>query len=306
MIEKIKPILQLGRLHFLAGGFFLYTMGVLLAIIQGAEFSITFFIFGYSIMLPAHLSVSLSNNYFDTEVDKFNKPVFIAGGTKILIEKPELKNLCKRIAIFLIILSISISFVFTFMYSFPISYLGFIIFGNLLGWFYTAPPVKLTYRGLGEIANMITMGFLIPGIGYWTINGNLNTFFFIFSIAFVLYGLNFMIIVETPDIEGDKKVNKKTLVTKIGLKNSYKIRIISLIFASLYFLILSYQKIYDNNINYGIIFVLSLIPLTIAIIGWIKKPFTKNFSIKNSQYNIYTFILYIFLINVYFISITYL
>jgi len=306
MNKKLKNIIELGRFRFLAGGFFLYTMGVLLAIVSGVEFSYTFFIFGYAIMLPAHLSLSYSNNYFDTDVDKFNKPISISGGTKILIENPELKQLCKKIAIVLIISSISIAIVFVILFSFPITYLVFIIFGNLLGWFYTAPPLRLAYSGFGEIANMINMGFLMPGIGYWTMNGNLDMFFLIFSITFLLYGLNFIIIVETPDMEGDKKAKKMTLVAKIGRKQSYKISILSLLSASIYFLIIAYLGIYNANLNYGIIYSLSLIPLFIAVYGWFKKPFSKKIATKTAQNNMYALLFFILILNLYFAIIVFI
>ena len=306
MNKKLKNIIELGRFRFLAGGFFLYTMGVLLAIVSGVEFSYTFFIFGYAIMLPAHLSLSYSNNYFDTDVDKFNKPISISGGTKILIENPELKQLCKKIAIGLIISSISIAIVFVILFSFPITYLVFIIFGNLLGWFYTAPPLRLAYSGFGEIANMINMGFLMPGIGYWTMNGNLDMFFLIFSITFLLYGLNFIIIVETPDMEGDKKAKKITLVAKIGRKQSYKISILSLLSASIYFLIIAYLGIYNANLNYGIIYSLSLIPLFIAVYGWFKKPFSKKIATKTAQNNMYALLFFILILNLYFAIIVFI
>jgi len=304
MNNKLKNIIELGRFRFLAAGFFLYTMGVFLAIVSGVDFSYTFFIFGYAIMLPAHLSLSYSNNYFDTDVDKFNKPNFISGGTKILIENPELKQLCKKIAIGLIILSILIAIVFVILFSFPITYLVFIILGNLLGWFYTAPPLRIAYRGFGEIANMVNMGFLMPGIGYWTMNGNLDMFFLIFSITFLLYGLNFIIIVETPDMEGDKKAKKMTLVAKIGRKQSYKISILSLLSASIYFLIIAFLGIYNSDLNYGIIYSLSLIPLFIAVYGWFKKPFSKKIATKTAQNNMYALLFFILILNLYFAIIT--
>jgi len=44
-IEKIRKIIELGRLRFLAGGFFLYIMGSLLAVVSGVGFSLDIFIF---------------------------------------------------------------------------------------------------------------------------------------------------------------------------------------------------------------------------------------------------------------------
>jgi len=306
MNKKIKLLIELGRFRFLFGGFFLYILGVLLALASGVNFSLVYFIFGYAIMLPAHLSLSYSNNYFDIEVDKFNKPISISGGSKVLIENPELIPLTKKISIVLILTSIFVAFIFVILFSFPLTYLVFIIFGNLLGWFYTAPPFKLAYRGLGEIANMINMGFLMPGIGYWTISGNLDMFFFIFAFAFLLYGLNFMIIVETPDLEGDKKAKKKTLVSKIGRKNSYKITILSLLFVSIYFLSLAFFRINYDTINYSIVYLLSLIPLSTAIYGWFKKPFSKKLAAKTAQINMLSLLFFILVLDFYLLTILFI
>jgi len=305
MNQKFNLIIKLGRFHFLAGGFFLYTMGVFLAIASGVKFSFLYFLFGYAIMAPAHLSLSYSNNYFDANADRFNKPNPISGGSKVLIENPELKPLCRNIAIGLIIISILFAFIFVILFAFPLTFLVFIIFGNLLGWFYTAPPIKLAYRGLGEIANMINMGLLMPGIGYWTMGGNLDIFFLVFMIAFLLYGLCFILIVEYPDMEGDIKAKKKTLVSKIGRKKSYKIIIISFFSITIYFLLISYLKLYDNIVNFIIIYFLSLIPLYTSLYGWFKKPFSKKKAKKISQNNMLALTFFILTINLYLIILNF-
>jgi len=299
--EKLMLLVELGRFRFLLAGFFLYTLGFLLAIIYNNDFSITYFLFGYAIMMPAHLSLSYSNNYFDIEVDKHNKQVSIAGGSKTLIENPELIPMCKYIAISLIILSISLAGVFVFVFSFSYYFLLFIIFGNLLGWFYTAPPLRLTYRGLGEIANMINMGFLMPGIGYWVKNGSLDVFFLVFAIPLFIYGLEFMALVETPDMEGDQIGKKLTLIAKKGRKTGYKIILVSLFSASLYFLIIALSSLFENYLNFYVVFAISLIPLLIAIYGWSKKPFSRFLSTKIAEKNMSSLILFIILINIYFL-----
>jgi 1,4-dihydroxy-2-naphthoate octaprenyltransferase len=115
-----------------------------------------------------------------------------------------------------------------------------------------------------------------------------------------------MIIVETPDMEGDIKAKKKTLVTKIGRKNSYKIIIICILFASLYFLIVAYLGLFKTNINYFSIFLLSLIPLIIAIYGWFKKPFSINTASKIAKNNMYALLCLIFSINIYLLINIYL
>jgi 1,4-dihydroxy-2-naphthoate octaprenyltransferase len=255
-------------------------------------------------MLPAHLGLSYSNNYFDIEVDKHNKTISISGGTKILIENPDMRKLCLNIAILLMSISLILSVFFIVIYNFSILFFFFILFGNLLGFFYTAPPIKLAYRGLGEIANMINMGILMPGIGYWVMKGSLDLFFIVFAFAFLLYGLVFMIIVEFPDMEGDKIANKKTLVVSSGRKNSYKILLTTLIAASIYYLFLYSSRIFIENINYIVIYFLSLVPVIIAIYGWLKEPFKKKVASKIATINLYTLSFFMILINIFlFVSI---
>ena len=235
-------ILKLGRFQFLAGGLLLYFFGVLLALLNDSPFYIEKIIFGYAIMAPAHMALSYSNNYFDIDVDKYNKQTIISGGCKVLLKNPELKTFCKYFAILLMIISVILSIIYVFVYSFSFFLILFIIFGNLLGWFYSAPPLKLAYRGLGEISNMITMAFLMPGLGYWIVNETFDMLFLVFSIPFLIYGLIFIISVEVPDMQGDRKSKKNNLVSKIGWIKSFQMISLLPIIASFYFLLLSFLR----------------------------------------------------------------
>jgi 1,4-dihydroxy-2-naphthoate octaprenyltransferase len=303
-IEKIRKIIELGRLRFLAGGFFLYIMGSLLAISSGIGFSFNLFIFGYAIMLPAHLGLSYSNNYFDIEVDKHNNPISISGGSRILIENPDLRKTCLFIALVLMSISIILSVFFITIYNFSILFFLFILFANLLGFFYSAPPIKLAYRGFGEIANMINIGFLMPGIGYWIIKGSFDLFYFVFAFALFFYGLEFIILVEMPDMEGDKIGNKNTLIVKKGRKFGYIVILITLIISSIYYLFLSLAGIFSEYINYLVVFLISLIPLIVAIKGWFGSPFEIKNASKIAITNIMTLFLVLNIINIYlFVSI---
>jgi 1,4-dihydroxy-2-naphthoate octaprenyltransferase len=202
------------------------------------------------------------------------------------------------------VLSGVLATIFVFIFSYSIYFLGFAIFGSLLGWFYTAPPIKLAYNGLGEIANMINMGLLMPGIGYWVMKGNLDFLYFAFAGAFFLYGLEFMIIVETPDMEGDIKENKLTFVARYGRKLSYILLLASLIGASLYYLSVGFLGLFDTQLNFFVLFLLSLFPLTIALAGWLKRPLEKEIASKIAERNMYTLITFVIFINVYFIVTT--
>jgi 1,4-dihydroxy-2-naphthoate octaprenyltransferase len=299
--NDIRNIIELGRFRFLAGGFFLYVMGALLASVSGVQFSFFLFFFGYAIMMPGHLSLSYSNNYFDRHVDQYTQPISISGGTRILIENPHLVSICKYVAIGLMTLSIIVAALATIFLSYSWWFFAFIVFGNMVGWFYTAPPFRLAYRGLGEIANMINMGLLMPGIGYWTMKGSLDMFYLVFAGAFFFYGLEFMIIVETPDMEGDSIGKKKTLIAAKGRRFGYQILLISLTIASVYYLALFFLGIYQQYLNYLIVFLLSLVPLGVALYGWLQKPFQRDLATRLATRNMMMLILLVILISIYFV-----
>jgi 1,4-dihydroxy-2-naphthoate octaprenyltransferase len=163
ILKKLKLIIKLGRLHFLIAGFLLYLLGVLLAVLLYNQFSWERFIWGYAVFLPAHLMVNYSNEYFDQEVDRYSHKTNFSGGSGVLINHPELVNFTRKFSLTLIIISLNLGISFSYTYN-SVMFLILTISGNLLGWFYTAPPLKLSYRGLGEIATVLT-GFLMPGLG---------------------------------------------------------------------------------------------------------------------------------------------
>ena len=291
--------LKLGRFHFVFGGFILFVLGALMALLFGAELDYGRLIFGYLILFFAHLSVSYSNDYFDVEVDKYNKPTLFTGGSGILVQYPELRDFSKLFAILLILISIILAIIFLFVYSFPASFLIFIIIGNMLGWYYSAPPVRLVSRGLGEISTMFTAGILLPGMGYFIMNGGFDSRFLIFVLPLLFYGLAFIINVEIPDMEGDIAGKKYTLITKYDRKFGYTIIAFLFTIASVYFFLLFF--IIESIINFMVVGLISLLPLLVGFWGAIKRPLIKDLASKLVTINIISFIFFVVILDLYFI-----
>jgi 1,4-dihydroxy-2-naphthoate octaprenyltransferase len=144
----MTKLLQVARPQFIISGLALFIFGAAWAVLLGAPFSLARTFFGYLILLPAHLSISYSNDYFDVDVDKYDKPTFFSGGSSILVDHPGLRKPARWIAITLILFSVALGIVFQTLYSFPIWFSGFVVLGNLSGWLYSAPPLRLAYRAL--------------------------------------------------------------------------------------------------------------------------------------------------------------
>lgn len=95
--------------------------------------------------------------------------------------------------------------------------LGLGLAGVLGGYFYTARPVQIGYRGLGELVIGLLFG-LFPVYGAYYLQTNaldLGPG----GPAFILSCLIFMVILinEFPDLEADRKVAKGTLVVLLGV-----------------------------------------------------------------------------------------
>ena len=292
-MSKIGLILRLARLHFLVLGFLLYLLGYLIAIQTGSQHNLTKFLFGYIVFGTAHLSVSFSNNYFDQQADKNSFQTPFSGGSRVLTRHPELQKPTLNIAIALLLISLITNIIFTIIYNYTLWFTIFVITGGLLGYFYTANPIKLSYRGLGEIATMIGVGLFMPGMGYFIAEGQLNTNFFLFAIPLTIYGLFFIISVELPDKECDSLANKKTLVVKYGRKTAKQIAFLATITATTYFLIMATLKIAYATIDWTPFIAFSIIPILASLISILKDKNNQKSLKKQVMVNITALTLFV-------------
>jgi 1,4-dihydroxy-2-naphthoate octaprenyltransferase len=265
--EKLHLLLQLARPHFLLPGFMLYLMGYLLAISGGDDFGLEKFVFGYLIVATAQLSVSFSNDYFDRHADKNSIKTVFSGGSKILVEHPELEQTALIIALFLLGLSVIGNAVFTVVYLYPFWFLIFGLCGGLVGWFYTAPPLKFAYRGLGELATMLVIGVFVPGMGCLVASGALGHLFYVFLFPMICYGLFFILSVELPDIESDTIAGKKNVLVKWGTKIGKRISVLANILGTISLVTVSLTGASGKNFDSTLIAVFSFLPLITSIVG---------------------------------------
>jgi 1,4-dihydroxy-2-naphthoate polyprenyltransferase len=272
MDTSMIKLFNMARPKFLTAGLLLFILEAAWAILLGAQFSLARLLLGYLVLLPAHLSVSYSNDYFDVAADQQGKPTFFSGGTGILVNHPELRNPAKWIAIALIVCSIAIGLSFQILYSPPTWFMGLVILGNLSGWFYSAPPLRLAYRGLGEPAMMLSIGLLIPGLGYIVTSGHIDLDGLLFSIPLMLYGLAFILSVENPDMEADRMGNKRTWVARRGRSFGFSLTGAALLLATIFLFCVPRLTSRTYPVDFRLLGILSLLPLAAGIIGWIKRP----------------------------------
>jgi len=276
----MPKLLQLARPQFLIASLALFIIGAAWGILLGAPVSLLRILLGYLIILPAHLSVSYSNDYFDVEVDKHSKPTLFSGGSGILVENLHLRKPALWIAITLNLCSVGLGILFLILYSVPIWFLGYVVVSNLIGWLYSAPPFRLVYRGLGELLTAFTSGFLIPGMGVLVTQGTLNGDGLLFTIPLMLYGLAFILAVEIPDVEADCLGEKKTWVARKGRGFGFTAIGLLLLVATGFFFFIPVFYAHPLPVDFRILGFLSLLPLGMGVIDWVKRPADRHTAVK--------------------------
>jgi 1,4-dihydroxy-2-naphthoate octaprenyltransferase len=298
--RALRDFIRLGRFPFLLSGFIPFTAAALLAFLLGARFTPAQFLVGYAAMAAAHLSVHYSNDYFDADADRFVETTPISGGSGVLAANPGLRPAALSAAVALMAVSVLIGYLFVTVYGYPAVFLVFGVAGNLLGWFYTAPPLALAYRNLGEVANMITFGLLMPGAGYFVAAGTLDLAFFAFALPLSLYGLVFITSVEIPDMEGDIAGGKRTLVVRKGRVYGFAVIALAAVSATAALVVFALTGFFAP-VDFRPVALFSLVPLGIAVWGFSHRCAERACALPYAIANIVGYFLFQGLVVLYFI-----
>jgi len=196
---------------------------VLGAVIAWSETGI--FHWGYFILallggILIHTGVNLANDYFDhtSRNDWNNKtPTPFSGGSRF-IQNNVLKPYQYLIASLMCFASGSLIGLYLnhILAGNIILYLG--IIGVFLGFFYTATPIRIGYRGfgLGELAVGLGFGPIMVIGSYYVQTQHLSLIPLLASIPVMLLIALVVYINEFPDYEADKSVNKITIPVMLG------------------------------------------------------------------------------------------
>ena len=92
----------------------------------------------------------------------------------------------------------------------------FIAAGLFISWAYSAPPLKLNSRGLGEICIAIAFGLLIPLGADFVQRGELSWLPLIAGLPFAMLVTNLLYINQFPDRRADASVGKNHWVVRLG------------------------------------------------------------------------------------------
>ncbi len=186
----------------------------------------------------------ISNDYFDYDTDLSN-PSDFTGGSKVLVDGSLGKEAVIRVTIGLIVVALILGVILQFyLKSGPLS-LPIGAFGMFLAYSYSGTPLKLSYRGLGEITLAFNNAWTPIFAGYYLQVHNVDWLPTLVAIPYIIGVFSQKLLREIPDVEYDSKACRRNLAVMLGEKRASSLYGYSLILTilSLIFLIFFYPEL---------------------------------------------------------------
>jgi 1,4-dihydroxy-2-naphthoate octaprenyltransferase len=220
----VKPRLALGwlvlrttRLPFLTATIVPVFLGLAIAARHGSFDWLTALltVLGASF---AHLAANVTNDIFDelSGADRENgNPTQFSGGSRVVFYGLLSMRQLSIVAVALYAGAIVIGLALLAMRP-SWALLGIGLTGVVVGYSYTGPPLKLVYRGLGEIAVALGFGPIMLLGAYVVQTGRLAWEPFVASLPVAILIALILYVNEIPDRRSDAVAGKRTLVVRLS------------------------------------------------------------------------------------------
>ncbi len=216
---RLAAFARLSRLPFLVPGLAPFTAGVLLGWADEGSLNPSGLLFlGYIGLMLIMLSTYYSNEYFDYEGDVMNRDHNrFSGGSRALSDDFLPRRIGIRALAYSLTLFIVLSFVYASLYYVTRPLLApMAAVGLLFGVFYSAPPLRWAYRGVGEPMILFAYGWLAVSSGYYIVTGSIGLMATLLSFPAAFTVFSVIVINEFPDYHADAAIGKKNLVVRLG------------------------------------------------------------------------------------------
>jgi 1,4-dihydroxy-2-naphthoate octaprenyltransferase len=220
---EVKPKMNLGlrfflatRLPFLTATLVPVALGIAAAATQH-RFNLGLAALTLLGAIAVHLGLNVANDVFDalSGADDYNvNPTMFSGGSRVI--QYGLVSLRQMIAISAMsyAVAIAVGVYLASVAGWGLLWLG--IAGVLISYFYTAPPLRLVHRGLGELATALGFGPIMVLGAYYVQTGHYALQPLVLSIPVALLVMLILYANEIPDRSADAKAGKRTLVVRMS------------------------------------------------------------------------------------------
>jgi 1,4-dihydroxy-2-naphthoate octaprenyltransferase len=171
------------------------------------------------------------NDYFDLAADVANPtPTHWSGGSRVLSEGWLAPRAALWIAVGLGALAVILALVLALAVRPGLRTFLLIGAALLLAWSYSAPPLRLHSRGLGELTTATLVTGMTPLVGFYLQMGRLGPELLgVIPLCCMQFAM--LLVFEFPDATGDALAGKRTLVVRLGGARAARLHGIALLAA---------------------------------------------------------------------------
>lgn len=234
----------------------LYLTGTIVALKQGYSITMIQGVAGLIPLLIAGASIHYSNEYADIETDKLTTRTSFSGGSGVLAEGILSRQSAWWGMWILLGVAVVKAVVCLLMAQVSMVACSVLCVGLFFGWMYSLPPLKLAWRGWGELDNSLLGGVLLAVYGYANVTHTITPDIVLMFLPFAGFVFINLLATTYADCSADQAVGKFTLATRFQIKTLR--RLYALVAVLSYLLIL--------------VFAGHIIPLPIAIGAIVVSP----------------------------------
>jgi 1,4-dihydroxy-2-naphthoate octaprenyltransferase len=164
-----------------------------------------------------HLGLNVANDVSDATsgADEVNvNPTMFSGGSRVIQYGLVSVDAMKKVSIACYAIGIAIGLYLTATRGIELLWIG--VAGIFLSIFYTAPPLRLVHRGLGEICVALGFGPIMVLGTYLVVAERLSWEAFYASLPVALLIMLVLYVNQIPDRPADEKAGKRTIVVRLG------------------------------------------------------------------------------------------
>lgn len=245
-----------------------WLLGVSIAFGSFHALNVPQLLWGFTVMMLSSVSVHYVNEYADYETDALTARTMFSGGSGVLPSGLVPRRLALRVGWVTMALALILEIYLVIEGLHIPSALLVLTLGTIGGWMYSLEPLKLAWRGLGEVDNAFLGGVLLPLHGYVVASGRFELWVVLACLPFSLMCFNNLLAVMWPDRLADAKAGKMTLAT---LWSEERLRVLYGICAASSFTLL--LLLTDNVVPFSV-FAVSLLSLPLVLHGY--STYTRN------------------------------
>lgn len=154
------------------------------------------------------------NDYADETLDRLNNDYWMSGGSRVipdgLLTGQQLYHGAMIALVLVLMLGLSSA-------AFGRGWMSVLtLVALVLGWSYSLPPLKASYRGYGELHQALSCGLVLPVVGYYLQTGEVETFPWLFLLPVCLIFFASNVVTALPDQASDSAGGKLTWPVRYG------------------------------------------------------------------------------------------